>query len=44
MLTDESASSCYLLEHRAFLRWLAGDCGAELTAAAETALGDPATE
>ncbi|WP_330266666.1 Imm21 family immunity protein [Streptomyces griseorubiginosus] len=42
VLGDEPATSCYLPEHRAFLRWLAADSDAELRAAAETVLMDPA--
>ncbi|WP_436846385.1 Imm21 family immunity protein [Streptomyces griseorubiginosus] len=34
-------ATCYLPEHRAFLRWLAADSDAELKAAAETVLRDP---
>lgn len=44
VLADEPASSCYLPEHRLFLRWLAADSEAGLTAAAEAVLADPATE
>ncbi|WP_342786848.1 Imm21 family immunity protein [Streptomyces qinzhouensis] len=44
VLADEPATSCYLPEHRAFLRWLAASAEAELTAAAEAVLVDPATE
>lgn len=43
VLADEPATSCYLPQHRAFLRWLAADSEAGLRAAAETALADPAT-
>ncbi|MEU0038530.1 Imm21 family immunity protein [Streptomyces sp. NPDC006333] len=43
VLADEPATSCYLPEHRAFLRWLAADSEAELTAAAGAVLADPAT-
>ncbi|MEU2120179.1 Imm21 family immunity protein [Streptomyces sp. NPDC016459] len=43
VLADEPATSCYLPEHRAFLRWLAADSEAGLRAAADTALADPAT-
>ncbi|MET9515462.1 immunity 21 family protein [Streptomyces sp. NPDC002994] len=44
VLGDEPANSCYLPEHRAFLRWLAADSEAGLKAAAEAVLADPATE
>ncbi|MFF7176910.1 Imm21 family immunity protein [Streptomyces sp. NPDC008121] len=43
VLADEPATSCYLPEHRAFLRWLAADSEAGLRAAADTVLADPAT-
>ncbi|MFJ9243491.1 Imm21 family immunity protein [Streptomyces sp. NPDC101776] len=43
VLADEPATSCYLPEHRAFLRWLAADSEAGLRAAAEAVLTDPAT-
>ncbi|MFD4904203.1 Imm21 family immunity protein [Kitasatospora purpeofusca] len=43
VLGDEPATTCYLPEQRAFVRWLAADSDAELLAAAETALNDPAT-
>lgn len=43
VLADEPASTCYLPEHRAFLRWLAADSEAELDAAAGRVLADPAT-
>ncbi|MEW2132419.1 Imm21 family immunity protein [Streptomyces sp. NPDC005435] len=43
VLADEPATSCYLPEHRAFLRWLAADSEAGLRAAAETVLAVPAT-
>ncbi|MFJ8011140.1 Imm21 family immunity protein [Streptomyces sp. NPDC096339] len=43
VLADEPATSCYLPEHRAFLRWLAADSEAGLSAAAATVLADPAT-
>ncbi|MEV5200225.1 Imm21 family immunity protein [Streptomyces sp. NPDC053720] len=43
VLADEPAISCYLPEHRAFLRWLAADSEAGLSAAADVALVDPAT-
>ncbi|MFF4901256.1 immunity 21 family protein [Streptomyces sp. NPDC001068] len=43
VLADEPATSCYLPEHRAFLRWLAADSETGLRAAAEAVLADPAT-
>ncbi|MET9570639.1 Imm21 family immunity protein [Streptomyces virginiae] len=43
VLADEPATTCYLPEHRAFLRWLAADSEAGLRAAAEAVLADPAT-
>ncbi|MFF5926850.1 Imm21 family immunity protein [Streptomyces hydrogenans] len=43
VLGDVPATSCYLPEHRAFLRWLAADSEAGLIAAADVALADPAT-
>ncbi|MFD6275118.1 Imm21 family immunity protein [Streptomyces sp. NPDC060209] len=43
VLADEPATSCYLPEHRAFLRWLAADSEAELRAAAGAVLADPVT-
>jgi hypothetical protein len=36
VLADELATSCYLPQYRAFLRWRAGDSEAELRAAADT--------
>ncbi|MEW1641914.1 Imm21 family immunity protein [Streptomyces sp. NPDC091219] len=44
VLADEPATSCYLPEHRAFLRWFAADSEAGLKSAAEAVLADPATE
>ncbi|MET8576062.1 Imm21 family immunity protein [Streptomyces sp. NPDC005012] len=43
VLSVEPAASCYLPQHRAFLRWLAAETEAGLSAAADAALGDPAT-
>ncbi|MEU1119885.1 MULTISPECIES: Imm21 family immunity protein [unclassified Streptomyces] len=43
VLADEPATSCYLPQHRAFLRWLSADSEAGLRAAADTVLADPAT-
>ncbi|MER5866642.1 Imm21 family immunity protein [Kitasatospora sp. NPDC002040] len=43
VLGDEPATTCYLPELRAFVRWLAADSDAELLAAAEAALNDPST-
>ncbi|MGW6614397.1 Imm21 family immunity protein [Streptomyces erythrochromogenes] len=44
VLADEPATTCYLPEHRAFLRWLAADSEDGLKAAAEAVLADPATQ
>ncbi|MFJ3202932.1 Imm21 family immunity protein [Streptomyces sp. NPDC086989] len=41
MLADDPATSCYLPEHRAFLRWAETEAG--LSAAADAVLVDPAT-
>ncbi|MFD6821988.1 Imm21 family immunity protein [Streptomyces sp. NPDC060085] len=43
VLADEPATSCYLPQHRAFLRWLAAETEAGLSAAADAVLADPAT-
>ncbi|MFK0099792.1 Imm21 family immunity protein [Streptomyces sp. NPDC091040] len=43
VLADEPATSCYLPQHRTFLRWLAADSEAGLRAAADMVLADPAT-
>jgi len=43
VLADEPASSCYLPEHRVFVRWLAADSETDLITAAQGALADPAT-
>ncbi|MBW8797443.1 MAG: immunity 21 family protein [Streptomyces sp.] len=43
VLADEPATSCYLPERRAFLRWLAADSEAGLRAAADAVLADRAT-
>ncbi|MET9678606.1 Imm21 family immunity protein [Streptomyces sp. NPDC006482] len=43
VLADEPATSCYLPEHRAFLRWLAAESEAGLSAAADAVLANPAT-
>jgi hypothetical protein len=43
VLADEPATSCWLPEHRAFLRWLAAGSEAGLRAAADAVLADPAT-
>ncbi|MGZ9928576.1 Imm21 family immunity protein [Streptomyces sp. NC-S4] len=43
VLADEPATSCYLPQHRAFLRWLAAGSEAALSAAAHAVLADPAT-
>ncbi|MFB7374762.1 Imm21 family immunity protein [Streptomyces sp. NPDC056222] len=44
VLGDEPATTCYLPEHRVFLRRLAADSEAGLRAAAEAVLADPATQ
>ncbi|MFE9045970.1 Imm21 family immunity protein [Streptomyces sp. NPDC007818] len=43
VLSDEPATTCHLPEQSIFLRWLAADSDAELLAAAEAVLSDPAT-
>ncbi|MEU5614386.1 Imm21 family immunity protein [Streptomyces sparsogenes] len=43
VLADEPASSCYLPEHQAFVRWLGANCEVNLIAAAEAVLTDPTT-
>ncbi|MFD0354349.1 Imm21 family immunity protein [Streptomyces sp. NPDC127110] len=43
VLADEPASSCYLPEHQAFVRWLGADCETDLVAAALAVLADPTT-
>ncbi|MEU9652768.1 Imm21 family immunity protein [Streptomyces sp. NPDC048110] len=43
VLADEPATSCYLPQCRAFLRWRAAGSEAGLRAAADTVLADPAT-
>ncbi|RST14879.1 hypothetical protein E2C00_33765 [Streptomyces sp. WAC05374] len=43
ILGDQPATTCYLPEHRAFLRWLAASSAADLLAAAERLLTNPAT-
>ncbi|RAJ38363.1 immunity protein 21 of polymorphic toxin system [Kitasatospora sp. SolWspMP-SS2h] len=43
VLGDEPSSTYYLAEQRAFVRWLAADSDAELIAAAQAVLNDPAT-
>ncbi|MFE3159319.1 Imm21 family immunity protein [Streptomyces sp. NPDC059221] len=43
VLADEPATSCYLPQQRAFLRWLAAESEAGLRAAADAVLADPAT-
>ncbi|MER5880659.1 Imm21 family immunity protein [Streptomyces sp. NPDC001910] len=44
VLADDPATSCYLPQHRVFLRWRAAETEAGLRAAADTVLVDPATE
>ncbi|MFI9269394.1 Imm21 family immunity protein [Kitasatospora sp. NPDC052896] len=43
VLADEPASSCYLPEHQAVVRWLAADSEADLLTAAGAVIADPAT-
>ncbi|MER5402582.1 Imm21 family immunity protein [Streptomyces sp. NPDC002599] len=43
VLADEPASSFYLPEHRAFVRWLGADSETDLIAAARAVLADPTT-
>ncbi|MEU6973771.1 Imm21 family immunity protein [Kitasatospora aureofaciens] len=43
VLGDTPDNTCYLAEHRAFMRWLAADSDIELLTAAEAVLSDPAT-
>ncbi len=43
MLADEPATSCYLPQYRAFLRWRSAETEAGLRAAADTVVADPAT-
>jgi hypothetical protein len=43
VLADEPASTCYLPEHQAFVRWLGANCETDLIAAAEAVLADPTT-
>lgn len=43
VLGDEPATTCYIPEHRVLVRWLAASSEAELKAAAEAILTDPAT-
>jgi hypothetical protein len=43
VLADEPVKSCYLPEHRTFLRWLAANSEAELATEASRVLADPAT-
>ncbi|MFE0700915.1 Imm21 family immunity protein [Streptomyces sp. NPDC058872] len=44
VLADEPATTCYLPEQNAFLRWLAADSDVELLEAAEAVLGDPSAD
>ncbi|MFC8246255.1 immunity 21 family protein [Streptomyces chartreusis] len=44
VLADEPATTCYLPEHRVFVRWLGADSDADLIAAARAVLTDPTTE
>lgn len=43
VLGDDPATTCYLPEHRVFVRWLAADSEADLIVEAERLLADPAT-
>ena len=43
VLADEPATSCYLPQRRAFLRWLAADSEAELATEADRILAEPST-
>ncbi|GLY98708.1 Imm21 family immunity protein [Actinoplanes sp. NBRC 103695] len=43
VLGEEPATTCFLPEHRAFVRWLAADSEDELIAAARAVLDDSAT-
>ncbi|MFI0722822.1 Imm21 family immunity protein [Streptomyces sp. NPDC021224] len=40
VLADEPATSCFLAEHRVFLRWLGADSEADLVAAVKAVLAD----
>ncbi|WP_328415176.1 immunity 21 family protein [Micromonospora sp. NBC_00389] len=44
VLADEPATTCYLPEHRAFVRWLGADSAAALIEAAMVVLRDPAAD
>ncbi|MCX5085645.1 Imm21 family immunity protein [Streptomyces sp. NBC_00401] len=44
VLADEPSMTCYLPEHQAFVRWLGADSEADLIAAAQAVLTDPAVE
>ncbi|MFD7864801.1 immunity 21 family protein [Streptomyces sp. NPDC059783] len=43
VLGDEPATTCYMPEYQAFLRWLGADSESGLKAAAEAVLADPGT-
>lgn len=43
VLADEPARTCYLPEHRAFVRWIAARSDSELIQAATAVLANPAT-
>ncbi|MER7766927.1 Imm21 family immunity protein [Kitasatospora sp. NPDC096140] len=43
VLADQPATTCYLPEHHAFVRWLGADSEADLIAAARAVLADPGT-
>jgi hypothetical protein len=44
VLADQPATTCYLPEHRVFVRWLGANSDADLVAAARAVLTDPTTE
>ncbi|MGW6357954.1 immunity 21 family protein [Streptomyces sp. NPDC055092] len=44
VLADEPATTCYLPEHQAFVRWLGADSQADLIAAAKAVLTNPTTQ
>ncbi|MDR3081159.1 MAG: immunity 21 family protein [Streptomyces sp.] len=44
VLADQPATTCYLPEHHAFVRWLGADSEADLIAAAKAVLTDPTVQ
>lgn len=44
VLADEPASTCYLPEYQAFVRWLGADSEIDLVTAAQAVLADPTTQ